>query len=131
MKASKAQICSAILLVSVGSAGCRGVETGTPGAVASPPSRRGDIWEIQTPADRTSVPGSIVAFVNGVHVMVVDGDQIYAGMTTVATKNGFGGRCADRQCCVRRGHLVDWRQSARERDRVAAAARRGLGREGL
>jgi hypothetical protein len=32
-----------------------------------------------------------VAFVNGVHVMVVDGDQIYAGMTELTTKAGAGG----------------------------------------
>ena len=37
------------------------------------------------------MPGSIVAFVNGVHVMVVDGNEIYAGMTTLATKSGADG----------------------------------------
>jgi len=80
-----------ILVISVVSAACGGADKGTPGAVAAPPPRSGDIWEIQAPADRTAVPGSIVAFVNGVHVMVVDGDQIYAGMTTLATKNGTNG----------------------------------------
>jgi len=91
MKTAKTQICWAILLGSVASVACGGADKGTPGAVAAPPSRSGDIWEIQTPADRTSVPGSIVAFVNGVHVMVVDGDQIYAGMTTLAAKSGSNG----------------------------------------
>ncbi|HEY7189174.1 MAG TPA: hypothetical protein VH436_21600 [Vicinamibacterales bacterium] len=79
------------LLVSMAGAACGGADKSAPGAVAAPPSRSGDIWEIQAPAERTSVPGSIVAFVNGVHVMVVDGDQIYAGMTTLATKSGPNG----------------------------------------
>jgi hypothetical protein len=93
MQPFKMPVFRAILLVSAASAACgHGADTGTPGAIAAPPTRRGDVWEIQTPAERASVPGSIVAFVNGVHVMVVDGDQIYAGMTTLATKRGANGR---------------------------------------
>lgn len=49
------------------------------------------MWEVQAPDDRASVPGSIVAFVNGVHVMVVDGDRIYAGMTELTAKSGSNG----------------------------------------
>ena len=95
MQTIRPHVSSHLLLVAVAlmTAACGGgADKGAPGAVAAPPSRSGDIWEIQTPADRTSVPGSIVALVNGVHVMVVDGDQIYAGMTTLAAKSGSGGR---------------------------------------
>jgi hypothetical protein len=93
MHAFKTLVLRSSLLASVAGAACGGADKGTPGAVAAPPSRSGDIWEIQAPAERTTVPGSIVAFVNGVHVMVVDGDQIFAGMTTLATKSGpSGGR---------------------------------------
>ena len=37
------------------------------------------VWEVQASEDRAYVPGSIVAFVNGVHVMVVDGDRVLRG----------------------------------------------------
>jgi hypothetical protein len=76
---------SAALLV-----GCGG--GGEPGAATAPPSRSGQVWEVQASEDRAYVPGSIVAFVNGVHVMVVDGDRVYAGMTELTAKNGSGGR---------------------------------------
>ena len=61
------------------------------GAVTAPPARSGEVWTVQSPDDRSAVAGSIVAFVNGVHVMVVDGQQIYAGMTELTTKDGAGG----------------------------------------
>jgi hypothetical protein len=66
-----------------------GTEAG--GAVTAPPTRSGEVWAVQSPDDRTAVAGSIVAFVNGVHVMVVDGEQIYAGMTELTTKEAAGG----------------------------------------
>jgi len=75
---------SAILL-----AGCGG--NPEPGSATAPPSRSGQVWEVQASEDRTYVPGSIVAFVNGVHVMVVDGDTVFAGMTPLATKSGSNG----------------------------------------
>jgi hypothetical protein len=75
---------SAALLV-----GCGG--GGEPGAATAPPSRSGQVWEVQASEDRAYVPGSIVAFVNGVHVMVVDGDRVYAGMTELAAKDGSSG----------------------------------------
>ena len=70
-------------------AGCGG--GGEPGSVSAPPTRAGEVWEVQPSEDRAYVPGSIVAFVNGVHVMIVDDDRVYAGMTTLATKSGEGG----------------------------------------
>ena len=70
-------------------AGCGG--GAEPGSTAPPPARAGDVWEVQPSEDRAYIPGSIVAFVNGVHVMVVDGDRVYAGMTPLATKSGANG----------------------------------------
>jgi hypothetical protein len=61
------------------------------GTVTAPPASSGEVWTVQNPDDRAAVAGSIVAFVNGVHVMVVDGEQIYAGMTELTTKDGAGG----------------------------------------
>ena len=66
-----------------GAAACGG--GGEPGEATAPPSRSGAVWAVQNPDDRAAVAGSIVAFVNGVHVMVVDGNQIYAGMTELTT----------------------------------------------
>jgi hypothetical protein len=62
-----------------------------PGGAAAPPARSGEVWTVQNPDDRAATAGSIVAFVNGIHVMVVDGDQVYAGMTELTTKEGAGG----------------------------------------
>jgi hypothetical protein len=64
---------------------------GEPGAAAAPPARSGEVWEVRDAGDRASVPGSIVAFVNGVHVMVVDGSRVYAGMTELTARDGEGG----------------------------------------
>ena len=70
-------------------AGCGG--GGEPGSATTPPARAGQVWEVQASEDRAYIPGSIVAFVNGVHVMVVDGDRVYAGMTSLATTSGSNG----------------------------------------
>jgi hypothetical protein len=70
-------------------AGCGG--GGEPGSATPPPTRAGEVWEVQASEDRAYIPGSIVAFVNGVHVMVVDDDTVFAGMTPLAAKSGSGG----------------------------------------
>ena len=74
-------------------AGCGG--GGAPGSAATPPARSGQVWEVQGSDDRTAVPGSIVAFVNGVHVMVVDGDRVFAGMTRADDQEWLGRRPDD------------------------------------
>jgi hypothetical protein len=82
-------LCFSTAAVAASLAGCGG--GGEPGSAVTPPARSGQVWEVQGSEDRTAVPGSIVAFVNGVHVMVVDGDRIFAGMTELTTKSGSGG----------------------------------------
>jgi hypothetical protein len=66
--------------------GCGGSTTATGG----PPPRRGEVWAVEGPDDDASVPGTIVAFVNGLHVVVVDGDRVYAGMNELQAKPGTG-----------------------------------------
>ena len=87
--ATSSRLFRAIAASAVVLAGCGG--GGEPGSTAPPPSRAGEVWEVQASEDRAHIPGSIVAFVNGVHVMVVDGDRVYAGMTPLATKSGSNG----------------------------------------
>src|SRR5262245_51235777 len=72
-------------------AACGGGGGGEGGSATAPPSGSGEVWAVQNPDDRAATAGSIVAFVNGIHVMVVDGGQIYAGMTELTTKDGAGG----------------------------------------
>jgi hypothetical protein len=86
---TRVQFLRAIAASAVVLAGCGG--GGEPGSTAPPPARAGQVWEVQGAEDRAYLPGSIVAFVNGVHVMVVDGDRVYAGMTPLATTNGSNG----------------------------------------
>ena len=81
---SRAAAASAVVF-----AGCGG--GGEPGSVTTPPARAGQVWEVQPSENRADIPGAIVAFVNGVHVMVVDDDRVYAGMTTLETKSGSDG----------------------------------------
>jgi hypothetical protein len=92
MRAPRRPMLSRAVLISFASLGvcaCGG-DKAAPGAVAAPPSG-GDVWEIQAADERVTVPGSIVAFVNGVHVMVVDGNRVFAGMTELATKSAANG----------------------------------------
>lgn len=69
-------------------AGCGG---GEPGAPSTPPARSGDVWAVPGPDDRAQVPGAVVAFVNGVHVFVLDGDRVFAGMSELAAATGANG----------------------------------------
>src|SRR5262245_16266196 len=110
-------------------AGCSGGGGGEPGSTAPPPSRAGQVWEVQASADRAYVPGSIVAFVNGVHVMVVDDDRVYAGMTPLATASGSNGAKTITFASGLTAEMVPSAQGAEMRfssgERVPVRARRG------
>jgi len=80
---------SLVLLTALGLA-CRGGD-GAPGEAAVIPARAGDVWELENPADRASAPAAMTAFVNGVHVVVVDGDDIYAGTGKLAAGKAEAG----------------------------------------
>lgn len=60
-------------------AGCEGSD-GASESAAKVPSRSGDVWEIDGSAGRAASPAAMLAFVNGMHVLVIDGDDVFAGM---------------------------------------------------
>lgn len=66
-------------------AGCGGGNDGTPsaqagGELAATPERAGEVWELaEARVDETPSPADIAAFVEGLHVFVLDGDRIHAG----------------------------------------------------
>ena len=60
-------------------------------AASRAPARSGDVWEIANPDDRKAAAGAALAFVNGLHVMVVDGNRAWAGMTELEAEKGAGG----------------------------------------
>lgn len=61
--------------------------------IAAAPSRAGEVWELDRAGDRAAVPAAVAAYVSGLHVMVLDGDSAYAGMTRLrATRNPAGAR---------------------------------------
>jgi hypothetical protein len=78
--------------IAIAALGCD--KSGGSGAeVSSAPSRAGEVWEIDRVADRAAAPAAVAAYVNGLHVMVLDGDDAYAGMTRLrATAGGNGAR---------------------------------------
>jgi len=47
---------------------------------ASAPARSGDVWELEGTTDRAAAKGALLAFVSGTHVLLVDGNDTYAGM---------------------------------------------------
>lgn len=62
----------------------------------TPPARSGDVWVVDSAASRAEAPGAMLAFVNGLHVMVIDGDDIYAGTTKLRLHpSPDGGRMMD------------------------------------
>jgi len=74
-----AAVSRAALLLTMAAVACgRG---GAAASVETPPSRAGQVWEADRAEDRANAPATMLAFVNGLHVMVLDGDDAYAGMT--------------------------------------------------
>lgn len=82
---------SSMLCLTACGGGGGGAGAGAAESAAPPPARGGEVWAVQNPDDRAATAGAIVAFVNGIHVMVVDDEQIYAGMTELTAKSGAGG----------------------------------------
>ncbi len=93
MKAhSRSAACAIACILVLAASGCD--KAGTSGTeVSTAPSRAGEVWEIDRVADRAAAPAAVAAYVNGLHVMVLDGDDAYAGMTRLrATAGGNGAR---------------------------------------
>jgi hypothetical protein len=75
---------SAALILSA----CGGGESGI---VARAPARAGDVWELDRTEDRATAQAALLAYVNGLHVMVLDGNTAYAGMTRLEAAKGPDG----------------------------------------
>ena len=68
-----------LVIFAAGIGGCGRSGSGLE-AVKAPP-RSGDVWEIDRAAGRAAMPGAVLAYANGLHVMVLDGKEVFAGMT--------------------------------------------------
>lgn len=64
---------------------------GSGAEISVAPARAGEVWEIDRAADRAAAPAALLAYVNGLHVMVLDGDDAYAGMTRLRAGSGTNG----------------------------------------
>ena len=91
------RLCAKVVLlgVALGLASCtQTTSRDTPEAGAPAvrvPARSGEVWEVDRPTDRATAPGAVLAFVTGLHVMIVDADQVFAGMTRLETTQGPAG----------------------------------------
>jgi hypothetical protein len=61
--------------------GCRDAGGDTVPEATRAPARAGDVWAVDSTADRATAPAALLAYVNGLHVMVLDDDEAFAGMT--------------------------------------------------
>ncbi len=50
------------------------------------------MWEVDSAAIRSAAPGALTAFVNGVHVILIDGDHAYAGTQSLAIRKTDDGQ---------------------------------------
>jgi hypothetical protein len=80
-----------MVLVLIALAGLTGCTGSKPGESAKVPASAGDVWEVDRAAERSAMPGAMVAYANGLHVMVMDGKDIYAGMIYLKAESGPNG----------------------------------------
>lgn len=55
---------------------------------ARAPARSGEVWAIDAAAGRAAAPAALLAYVHGLHVIVLDGNRAYAGMTRLDAQRG-------------------------------------------
>ena len=79
---------TALMLAAVVFAAC-GRDAGA--NVARTPESAGTVWELDSAASRAAAPAALLAYVNGLHVVVVDGSTVYAGMTRLEAVRAAGG----------------------------------------
>lgn len=80
-----------VTLAVLGGFGCGSGGDGP--ATAKAPARSGDVWIIGQPDDRATGPGAVLAYLHGLHTVVLDGSRTYAGMTRLdATRDSEGNR---------------------------------------
>jgi 2-methylcitrate dehydratase PrpD len=85
-----------LFLMAIGLVGCgdRGDHGAGDAAVARAPSRGGEVWEADKASDRRAAPATLVAFVNGLHTIVLDGHDVYAGTTRLHASDDSAGTLA-------------------------------------
>lgn len=71
--------------------GCRGSRDA--GSATPPPAHSGVVWETDDAGNRATAAATMLAYANGLHVLVLDGDDVFAGMTRLhSTARSDGGR---------------------------------------
>jgi len=74
----------------LGVAGCdRGAESAE--QVTRAPAKAGDVWEIDAAGGRETAAAALLAYANGLHVLVLDGNDAFAGMTRLRADKGANG----------------------------------------
>ena len=68
-----------LVIFAAGIGGCG--KSGSSSEAVKAPARSGDVWEIDRAAGRAAMPGAVLAYANGLHVVVLDGKEVFAGMT--------------------------------------------------
>jgi|GEM_PF-1853137 len=79
------------LVLSVAALGGCGRDDGSRSEVARVPKSAGVVWELDSAASRSAAPAALIAYVNGLHVLVIDGGDVYAGMTRLKAVSAPGG----------------------------------------
>jgi hypothetical protein len=74
----------------IAAAGCGSHSSGD-ATVAKAPSHAGAVWEADNAGDRKSAAATVLAFVNGLHAVVLDGNDVYAGTTRMSTRADSSG----------------------------------------
>lgn len=75
------------LLVLLALHGCK--RRAAPEVATSVPRQAGEVWELDS-SDSSAAGASLLAFVSGTHVLVIDGEETYAGLRVTD-----GGRAPD------------------------------------
>lgn len=69
---------------------CGGADAAPEAAKA--PARAGEVWAVDDAGDRADSPAAMLAFAHGLHAIVLDGDDVYAGMTRLRVAGDGGDR---------------------------------------
>jgi hypothetical protein len=55
------------------------------------PERAGEVWEVDRVDERAAAEGALLAYVSGLHVVILDDDDAFAGMTRLRLTDRDGG----------------------------------------
>lgn len=80
-----------LVLAAVLPAACGGSVGGDAVQTARAPEKAGDVYELDGVEQRANAGASVLAYVEGLHVMVLDGNDAYAGMSKLRAEKGADG----------------------------------------